>query len=94
MLTSCFERAVKMSQSRMSTEAYRDEFVKYVAAMAFELMKELVLLMRRRPDIWAVLEVLAEYMKASGRASDHKEQSGGRHTLWSSMRWARTGRFS
>lgn len=77
MLTSYLERAIKMSQSRMSTKAYRDEFVKYVAAMVFELMKESVLFMRRRYDIWAVLKVLAEYMKASGRASDHKEQGGG-----------------
>jgi hypothetical protein len=81
VLTSCLERAIKMSQSRMSAKAYRDEFVKYAAAMAFELMKESVLFMRGRYDIWAVLEVLAEYMKASGLASDHKEQGGGRHTF-------------
>lgn len=81
MLTSCLERAIRMSQSRMSAKAYRDEFVKYAAAMAFELMKESVLFMRGRYDIWAVLEVLEEYMKASGVASDHKKQGSGLHTF-------------
>ena len=43
-------------------------------------MKDSVLMMKKKYNLWTVLSVLQEYMKISGITSDHIEE-GGKHVF-------------
>jgi hypothetical protein len=59
---------------------YRDKVIKDAAETAFSLMKDSVLMMKKKYNLWTVLAVLQEYMKISGITSDHIED-GGKHVF-------------
>lgn len=62
-------------------DSARDKIVKNAAEIAFNLMKDSVLFMKKRYNLWTVLAVLQEYMKVSGITSDHTIETGRRHVF-------------
>ncbi len=57
-----------------------DKQIKFLAERTFRILKDAVMFMRKRQDLVAVLNVLEEYMKVSGIASDHTI-NGSKHTF-------------
>ena len=51
------------------------------AKIAFNLMRDSVLFMKKSYNLWTVLEVLQEYMKVSGITSDHTLETERRHVF-------------
>jgi hypothetical protein len=51
------------------------------AGIAFMLMKDSVLLMKKQYNLWVVLSVLEEYMKVSGIKADHKIEARRKHVF-------------
>ncbi len=82
MLTSLMNKAVDMLKSSgiKDIEPYRDEIVKQAAELAFNIMKDAVLFMKKNYNLWVVLSVLQEYMKVSGIKADHIIQ-GSKHVF-------------
>lgn len=62
-------------------EPYRDEIVKQAAEIAFGIMKDSVLFMKKDYNLWTVLAVLQDYMKVSGVNSDHRIEDGRKHVF-------------
>lgn len=62
-------------------EPYRDEIVKEAAGIAFGIMKDSVLFMKKNYNLWTVLAVLEEYMKVAGVNSDHRIEDGRTHVF-------------
>lgn len=85
MLTSLMNNAMNHAEKAGLKEAeiakYRDEMIKEAARIAFSVMKDSVLLMKQSYNLWTVLNVLQEYMRVSGIASDHRIETGGRHVF-------------
>lgn len=63
--------AVKSGMAPTEIEQYRNQLIQDAAQIAFSLMKESVLYMKKQYNLWTVLSVLQEYMKVSGIKSDH-----------------------
>lgn len=63
--------AIKSGMNQMDIERYRDQIIQDAAQIAFSIVKESVLYMKKQYNLWAVLSVLQEYMKVSGIKSDH-----------------------
>jgi hypothetical protein len=59
----------------------RDKIIKNVAETAFSVIKDSVLFMKKKYNLWTVLDVLQEYMKVSGIMSDHRIEPGRRHVF-------------
>src|ERR687897_1834335 len=74
MLSSMMDMLVEIVREidTERTEEYRDKVVRHAAEIAFDAMKDAVLLMKNQYDLWDVLEVLRQYMKASGIKADHR----------------------
>jgi hypothetical protein len=83
MLSTLIDSAINIAKKDglKNIEQYRDQIVKEAARIAFDLMKDSVLYMKKSYNLWAVLSVLQDYMKVSGINSDHKIESGGRHVF-------------
>ncbi|MEP0824057.1 MAG: hypothetical protein HRF40_01075 [Nitrososphaera sp.] len=83
ILSSLIDRAVSVAKSSgiKDIERYRDEIIKEAAQLAFGLMKDSVLLMKRQYNLWVVLAVLEEYMKVSGIKADHKLEGARKHVF-------------
>jgi hypothetical protein len=62
-------------------DSYRSEIAKQAANIAFDLMKDSVLYMKKRYNLWVVLSVLEEYMKVSGIKADHKIEGSRKHVF-------------
>jgi hypothetical protein len=60
---------------------WRDQIIKQAAEIAYNLMKDAVLFMKKRYDLWVVLTVLQDYMKVSGINSDHRIEGGRKHVF-------------
>ena len=60
-------------------DRYRNEIIKQAAKIAFDLMKDSVLYMKKQYNLWVVLSVLEEYMKVSGIKADHKIEGSRKH---------------
>jgi hypothetical protein len=60
---------------------HRDKIIKNAAETAFNVIKDSVLFMKKKYNLWTVLEVLQEYMKVSGIMSDHRIEPGRRHVF-------------
>lgn len=60
---------------------HRDKIIKNVAETAFSVIKDSVLFMKKKYNLWTVLDVLQEYMKVSGIMSDHRIEPGRRHVF-------------
>ncbi len=60
-------------------QAHKQLIAKHAAQGAFHVIRDSVLFMRKKYNLWTVLDVLRNYMKVSGISSDHKIEPGGRH---------------
>jgi hypothetical protein len=74
MLSSCMDISVDIVREfdTKGTEEYRYKIVRHAAEIAFDAIKDAVLLMKNQYNLWDVLEVLREYMRASGIKADHR----------------------
>jgi hypothetical protein len=83
MLSSLIDKAINIAKNNgiQNIEPYRDEIIKQAAGIAFGLMKDSVLFMKKSYNLWVVLSVLEEYMKVSGIKADHKIESGRKHVF-------------
>lgn len=83
ILSNLIDKAISVAKSSgiKDIERYRDEIIKQAAQIAFGLMKDSVLLMKRQYNLWVVLAVLEEYMKVSGIKSDHKLEGSRKHVF-------------
>jgi hypothetical protein len=83
MLSSLIDKAITIAKNTgiKDIEPYRDEIVKSAAEIAFGIMKDSVLFMKKQYNLWVVLSVLEEYMKVSGINSDHRIEGGRKHVF-------------
>jgi hypothetical protein len=83
ILSSLIDKAISVAKSSgiKDVDRYRDEIIKQAAQLAFGLMKDSVLFMKRQYNLWVVLSVLEEYMKVSGIKADHKLEGGRKHVF-------------
>jgi hypothetical protein len=74
ILSSCMDMLVEIVREidTKRTEEYRNKIVRHAAEIAFDAMIDAVLLMKNQYNLWDVLEVLRQYMKASGIKADHR----------------------
>jgi hypothetical protein len=74
MLSSGIDMSVDIAREidTKRTEEYRNKIVRHAAEIAFDAMKDAVLLMKNQYNLWDVLEVLRQYMRASGIKADHR----------------------
>jgi hypothetical protein len=82
MLTKLTNKTMQLAEDAAipDIDLYRDKIIKDAADTAFSLMKDSVLMMKKKYNLWTVLAVLQEYMKISGITSDHIED-GGKHVF-------------
>jgi hypothetical protein len=83
ILSSLIDKTISVAKSSgvKDIDRYRDEIIKQAAQMAFGLMKDSVLFMRRHYNLWTLLAVLEEYMKVSGIKADHKIEGSRKHVF-------------
>ncbi len=84
MLSSLIDKSIAIAKENIGIkdiEPYRDEMLKSAAQIAFSLMKDSVLFMKKQYNLWVVLSVLQEYMKVSGINSDHRIEGGRKHVF-------------
>ena len=85
MLTSLIDKAIDMAKKNGIKEEdigpFRDQIIKQAAHVAFDIMKDAVLFMKKQYNLWVVLSVLQEYMKISGINSDHRIEGGRKHVF-------------
>ncbi|HEX5978406.1 MAG TPA: hypothetical protein VFY68_14070, partial [Nitrososphaeraceae archaeon] len=83
ILSNLIDKAVSIAKSSgiKDVDRYRDEIIKQAAEIAFSLMKDSVLFMKKHYNLWVVLSVLEEYMKVSGIKSDHKIEGSRKHVF-------------
>src|SRR5918995_1806780 len=83
MLSSLIDKAVNIVKKNglENIEPSRDEIIRQAAEIAFGLMKDSVLFMKKQYNLWVVLSVLEEYMKISGIKADHKIEAGRKHVF-------------
>jgi hypothetical protein len=72
ILSSLIDKAISIARSSgiKDIDRYRDEIIRQAAELAFSLMKDSVLFMKKHYNLWVVLSVLEEYMKVSGIKAD------------------------
>jgi hypothetical protein len=83
ILSSLIDKAILVAKSSgiKDIDRYRDDIIKQAAQLAFGLMKDSVLFMKRQYNLWVVLSVLEEYMKVSGIKADHKIEGSRKHVF-------------
>jgi hypothetical protein len=83
ILSSLIDKAISIAKTSgiKDVDHYRDEIIKQAAHLAFGLMKDSVLFMKRQYNLWVVLSVLEEYMKVSGIKADHKIEGSRKHVF-------------
>jgi hypothetical protein len=85
ILTSLIDKAVDTAKKNGIKEEnfgpMRDEIIKQAAEVAFNIMKDAVLFMKKQYNLWVVLAVLQDYMKVSGINSDHRIENGRKHVF-------------
>lgn len=82
MLSSLINETMILAKNNgIVIEPYRDELIKYSAKKAYQNIRDSVLFMKKKFDLWSVLGVLQEYMKVSGIISDHKIEDSRRHVF-------------
>lgn len=83
ILSSIIDKAISVAKSSgvKDINRYRDDIIKQAAELAFGLMKDSVLFMKRQYNLWVVLAVLEEYMKVSGIKADHKIEGSRKHVF-------------
>jgi hypothetical protein len=84
MLSSLIDKSIAIAKENIGVKdiaPYRDEILKSAAQIAFSIMKDSVLFMKKQYNIWTTLAVLQEYMKVSGIHSDHRIEGGRKHVF-------------
>ncbi|HKG72282.1 MAG TPA: hypothetical protein VKA87_10300 [Nitrososphaeraceae archaeon] len=83
ILSNLIDRAISIAKSSGIEDInhYRDAVIKQAAELAFSLMKDSVLFMKKQYNLWVVLSVLEEYMKVSGIKADHKIEGSRKHVF-------------
>ena len=83
ILSNLIDKAVSIAKSSgiKDVDRYRDEIIRQAAEIAFSLMKDSVLFMKKQYNLWVVLSVLEEYMKVSGIKADHKLEGSRKHVF-------------
>lgn len=83
ILSNIIDKAISVAKSSgiKDIDLYRDQIIKQAAELAFTLMKDSVLFMKKQYNLWVVLSVLEEYMKVSGIKADHKIEAGRKHVF-------------
>ena len=83
ILSSLIDKAISIARSSgiKDIDRYRDEVIKQAAELAFSLMKDSVLFMKKQYNLWVVLSVLEQYMKVSGIKADHKIEGSRKHVF-------------
>jgi hypothetical protein len=83
MLSSLIDKAIAIAKNSgiKDIEPYINQIVKQAAEIAFSIMKDSVLFMKKQYNLWVVLSVLQEYMKVSGINSDHRIEGGRKHVF-------------
>jgi len=83
MLSSLIDKSIKIAKNAgiKDVEPYRDEIIKSAAEIAFSIMKDSVLFMKKQYNLWVVLSVLEQYMKISGINSDHRIEGERKHVF-------------
>ena len=79
-VSSLIQETIRLAENNgISIDPYKEKLIKYSANVAFSTIKESVILMRKKFDLWSVLSVLEEYMKVSSITSDHRIESERKH---------------
>lgn len=83
ILSNLIDKSISIAKSSgvKDVDRYRDEIIKEAAELAFTLMKDSVLFMKKQYNLWVVLSVLEEYLKVSGIKSDHKLEGSRKHVF-------------
>ena len=83
ILSNLIDKAISIAKSSgiKDIDRYRDEVIKQGAELAFSLMKDSVLFMKKQYNLWVVLSVLEEYMEVSGIKADHKVEGHRKHVF-------------
>jgi hypothetical protein len=83
ILSNLIDKAISIAKRSgiKDIDHYRDEVIKQAAELAFSLMKDSVLFMKKQYNLWVVLSVLEEYMKVSGIKADHKIEGSRKHVF-------------
>ena len=83
ILSNLIDKAISIAKSSgiKDVDRYRDQIIKQAAELAFTLMKDSVLFMKKQYNLWAVLSVLEEYIKVSGIKADHKLEASQKHVF-------------
>jgi hypothetical protein len=85
ILSTCFNKAIlvanEVGMNQDEIRSHRDEIIKSAAEIAFALIRDSALLMKRTYNLWTVLEILQEYMKVSDMKSDHRIEPGNTHVF-------------
>lgn len=83
ILSSLIDKAISVAKSSgiKNVDLYRDQIIKQAAELAFTIMKDSVLFMKKQYNLWVVLSVLEEYMKVSGIKADHKLEGSRKHVF-------------
>ncbi len=73
ILSTLIEKAIEVAKKSgiKNIDPYRDEIIKQAADVAFNILKDSVLYMKKNYNLWTVLSMLQEYMKVSGINADH-----------------------
>jgi hypothetical protein len=81
ILSNLIDKAVSIAKSSgiKDIDHYRDDIIKQASELAFSLMKDSILFMKKQYNLWVVLSVLEEYMKVSGIKADHKIEGSRKH---------------
>jgi hypothetical protein len=78
MLSGMMEQIIAISKKN-GMEDFRDLLMREMSQIAFNFLKDSVLLIKKNYSIISVLEVLEQYMKVIGINSDHRVEDDGRH---------------
>ncbi len=83
ILTTLIDKSIEIARASgiRDIDKYRNEIIKQSAQIAFGLMKDSVLFMKKQYNLWVVLSVLEEYMKVSGIKSDHRIEGSSKHVF-------------
>jgi hypothetical protein len=83
MLTSIIDKAITIAKNSGidDIDRCRNEIIKHAAEIAFSLIKDSVLFMKKQYILWVVLSVLEDYMKVSSIKADHKIEAGRKHVF-------------
>lgn len=83
MLTRLIEETLEVAKDSKigDLDEYRNKIAKNAAEVAFNIMKDSVLFMKKEYNLWTVLDVLRNYMKVAGITSDHTLEAGRKHVF-------------